>query len=359
MRCSHCITNSRFCDSQVSASASFFVKPVDSSRRLIHWPKALDKRVNAWLTVAGNWAYSAASLSFWPINALTTTSAVSRPSSASLRSRPIGTFSPSAKACARRGLFSTTELNSSPRSTPDARAWPNCSRDDCASAAEAPEMRSACEMLSVRVSASFCSPPSIRTACCSFPYSVAVSWIGMPIRWAMSKSSFWATAYSRWPAVASLRRADIMFQASAIWTISCTLPLAQLMVRKASSCVLARLICSPKAETPALTSAIPADAFWPAVLALPESSPSDFSAESTARLSPSSAPSRATRTEMRLAIAQSTRRSCFSMAAASRGTRPATRRSTFKRFLSCTRGTSTAIGMSAPRFNFLIPSALR
>jgi len=39
--------------------------------------------------------------------------------------------------------------------------------------------------------------------------------------------------------VASLRRADIMFQASAIWTISFTLPAAQLRVRKASNCVLA------------------------------------------------------------------------------------------------------------------------
>lgn len=36
-------------------------------------------------------------------------------------------------------------------------------------------MRNACEMLSVMVSASFCSPPSIRTACCNLPYSVAVS----------------------------------------------------------------------------------------------------------------------------------------------------------------------------------------
>jgi len=68
---------------------------------------------------------------------------------------------------------------------------------------------------------------------------VAVSWIGTPMRCAMANSSFWATVYSRLPAVASFRRADIMFQASAIWTISCTLPLAQLMVRKASSCVLA------------------------------------------------------------------------------------------------------------------------
>jgi len=113
---------SKFSDSHVKASASFLVKPVDSSRRLIHCPKAFDRRVKAWLTVIGNCAYSAASLSFWLISALTTTSAVSRPSSASLRSRPMGTFRPSASALARRGLFSTTELNSSPRSTPEAKA---------------------------------------------------------------------------------------------------------------------------------------------------------------------------------------------------------------------------------------------
>ena len=175
MRFNHCITVSRLLARKVSASASFLVRPVDSSTRLIHCPKALRKRSKAWLTVCGSWAYSLASLSFWLISALTTTSAVRRPSSASLRNRPMGTFKPSARACARRGLFSTTELNSSPRSTPEASACPNCSRDDCASEADAPDRRSACEMLSVIVSASFCSPPSIRTACWSLPYRVAVS----------------------------------------------------------------------------------------------------------------------------------------------------------------------------------------
>ncbi len=90
-------------------------------------------------TILGDYAATAS----MDISALTTTSAVSRPSSASLRSRPIGTFSPSARACARRGLFSTTELNSSPRSTPEASACPNCSRDDCASEADAPDRRRA------------------------------------------------------------------------------------------------------------------------------------------------------------------------------------------------------------------------
>jgi hypothetical protein len=45
-----------------------------------------------------------------------------------------------------------------------------------------------------------------------------------------------AVVNSRWPAVASFRRADIMFHASAIWTISSTLPPAQLIDRKASNC---------------------------------------------------------------------------------------------------------------------------
>src|SRR6218665_855973 len=67
------------------------------------------------------------------------------------------------------------------------------------------------------------------------------------MRWAIS---FCATVYSRLPAVARLSRADIMFHASAIWTISCSLPAAQLMVRKASNWVLALLIWSPKAPTP-------------------------------------------------------------------------------------------------------------
>ena len=103
-------------------------------------------------------------------------------------------------------------------------------------------MRRACEMLSVMVSASFCSPPSMRTACCNLPYSVAVSWMGTPMRCAISNSSFCAVVNSVWPMVASLRRAAIMFQASAICTISWTLPAAQLIVKKASSWVLAELI---------------------------------------------------------------------------------------------------------------------
>ena len=220
-------------------------------------------------------------------------------------------------------------------------------------------MRSACEMLSVSASASCCSPPSIRTACCSLPYKVAVSCSGTPMRWAMANNCACATAYSCWPAVASFRRAAIMFQASAIWMSSWTLPAAQLMVRKASNWPLARLTCSPNADIPALTSAMPAAACLPDVRAVADNPPSDFSAAVMARWSPLSAPSSATRTEMRLAMPQSTVWICFSMRADRRGIRPATSRSTLRRFLSCTRGTSTAIGTSAPRFRRLMPSAWR
>ncbi|MDO3530167.1 hypothetical protein Q3O93_24255 [Ralstonia pseudosolanacearum] len=59
------------------------------------------------------------------------------------------------------------------------------------------------------------------------------------------------------------------------------------------------MICSLMTETPALTWAIPAAALSPAVLADAASSPKLRSADVMARLSPSSAPSSATRMEMR------------------------------------------------------------
>jgi hypothetical protein len=52
-------------------------------------------------------------------------------------------------------------------------------------------------------------------------------------------------------------------------------------------------------------------------------------------------------------------RSCRSTAAAIRGTRPTTSRAMSSRFFSVTLGTSTAIGMSAPRCKRLMPAALR
>src|SRR5512137_1576360 len=116
----------------------------------------------------------------------------------------------------------------------------------------------------------------------------------------MAKSSRCAVVNSCWPAVASFRRADIMAHASAIWITSWALPAAQLIERNARSCVLALATCSLKADIPAFTSAIPAAALAPAVLAVPASSPRLRSADVRARLSPSSAPSRATRMLIRL-----------------------------------------------------------
>ncbi len=67
-----------------------------------------------------------------------------------------------------------------------------------------------------------------------------------------------------------------------------------------ASCPASRVvICSLMTETPALTWAIPAAALSPAVLADAASSPRPRSADVMARLSPSSAPSSATRMEMR------------------------------------------------------------
>lgn len=73
---------------------------------------------------------SLASSRSWPRafgSASDRTAEVSLPSSAILRSAPTGTLMPSASAFIRRGAASLTELNSSPRSTPEAKAWDSCS----------------------------------------------------------------------------------------------------------------------------------------------------------------------------------------------------------------------------------------
>ena len=68
-----------------------------------------------------------------------------------------------------------------------------------------------------------------------------------------------------------------------------------------SSCPASRVvICSLMTETPALTWAMPTAALSPAVLADAANSPRLRSAEVMARLSPSSAPSSATRMLIRL-----------------------------------------------------------
>lgn len=102
------------------------------------------------------------------------------------------------------------------------------------------------------------------------------------------------------PAVASFRRAPIRFHASATLTITCTLPAARLIDRKAGSWAFARASCSLRADITAWTSATPAVAWAPAHLAVHDNCPKLRSAELTARLSPSSAPSSATKTEIRL-----------------------------------------------------------
>src|SRR6218665_3981506 len=126
--------------------------------------------------------------------------------------------------------------------------------------------------------------------------------MGTPMRWAMANSSFCATVYSRLPPVASLSRADIMFQASALWPNSCTLPPTPVMARQASNCALALATGPPTAFLPALTSATAGGALSLALLALVPKPPRLRSALLMARLSPSSAPSSATRTEIRFAI---------------------------------------------------------
>ena len=72
-------------------------------------------------TVGGSLLNSPATTSAWPLRAFMTTSAVNAPWLAILRSSPVVTPSPLARAWARRGACSITELNSSPRNTPDCR----------------------------------------------------------------------------------------------------------------------------------------------------------------------------------------------------------------------------------------------
>ncbi len=96
--------------------------------------------VNAWPTVCGILAKSASICGATLRSASATTSAVSLPSSASLRSAPSGTPMPSAMACARPGVCSITELNSSPRRAPAPRPWPSCSSAAEAAWADAPEI---------------------------------------------------------------------------------------------------------------------------------------------------------------------------------------------------------------------------
>ena len=85
-------------------------------------------------------------------NAGTSTSIVSLPSFAILRSSPVVvTPKPVAIAFANAGVCSITELNSSPRRIPLPRACPNCVNAASAAPALAPDTATALDTVSVKL----------------------------------------------------------------------------------------------------------------------------------------------------------------------------------------------------------------
>ncbi|GCW24896.1 hypothetical protein HmCmsJML108_02103 [Escherichia coli] len=137
-----------------STPESVFVAPLASFAPPTQAIKAFSTFVILPETVSGMAAYSSRNTPSWLINAGTTLSAVSLPSSAialrSLRATPI----PAASARTIRSPLSLTELNSSPRNTPCASAWLNWVITEPASAVLAPEIFSPVEMASVTFSTS-------------------------------------------------------------------------------------------------------------------------------------------------------------------------------------------------------------
>ncbi len=137
-----------------STPESVFVAPLASFAPPTQAIKAFSTFVIPSETVSGMAAYSSRNTPSWLINAGTTLSAVSLPSSAialrSLRATPI----PAASARTIRSPLSLTELNSSPRNTPCASAWLNWVITEPASAVLAPEIFSPVEMASVTFSTS-------------------------------------------------------------------------------------------------------------------------------------------------------------------------------------------------------------
>ncbi len=103
------------------------------------WVTALRSCTMARSTVSGSWLNSASITPAWLSSAATIASTLTLPSLTCLRSSPMPMPIPSARAFARRGAFSTTELNSSARSVPPARAWENCVMVLDAATALAPE----------------------------------------------------------------------------------------------------------------------------------------------------------------------------------------------------------------------------
>ena len=116
--------------------------------------KAFFKRVSAPDTVSGRLAYSSARRVRSFSKASSTAAEVILPSCAKARSEPSGTLIPSAMACASRGVCSMTELNSSPRNCPEAKACPSCINAPAAASLEAPESDTAWPMASVAASTS-------------------------------------------------------------------------------------------------------------------------------------------------------------------------------------------------------------
>jgi hypothetical protein len=114
--------------------------PVASSNRPTTRRRTLfAASVVAWLTVTGTLAKSLATRLATFSSARATFSAVSWPSSPSLRSSPRPTPRPSAMACASAGVCSRMLFSSSPRRVPLARPWLNCVSAASAACALAPE----------------------------------------------------------------------------------------------------------------------------------------------------------------------------------------------------------------------------
>ncbi len=93
--------------------------------------------------------------------AFTSTSDVILPSAATERSCPIVMPIPCAIALASPGVCSMTELSSSPRKVPDAKAWLNWTKAASALAALAPLIATALETVSVRRAVSCMFKPRV------------------------------------------------------------------------------------------------------------------------------------------------------------------------------------------------------
>ena len=110
--------------------------------------------------VMGSCAKAALVSSTAPRMALTTTPEVTFPWEASSRISPVVTPMYSAMVWAIMGVCSSTEFNSSPRSTPDESPWVSWSMAAWASVPEAPESRIC--FWSCSAKATICSAPPVK-----------------------------------------------------------------------------------------------------------------------------------------------------------------------------------------------------